>query len=223
MTAGRLIVWRHGRTEWNLDGRMQGQADVPLDAVGVAQAADAAARLASLNPARIVSSDLSRAAVTAAALSSLTGVEVEYDEALREIDIGEWAGLTSEEVAAKFPDFAEVIARGELGKHDLRRGTTGENLSEVSLRFASALTRIAAGSSSSSSADDTVVVVAHGLAARVGICGWLGVPFEHWAIFGGMSNCAWTSIRRGRNDLWRIEEWNAGTLPEPVLSDDPNK
>ena len=38
MTAGRLIVWRHGRTEWNLQDKIQGQADIPLDEVGIAQA-----------------------------------------------------------------------------------------------------------------------------------------------------------------------------------------
>lgn len=47
MSAGRLIVWRHGRTEWNLQDKMQGQADIPLDEVGIEQARVAAARLAS--------------------------------------------------------------------------------------------------------------------------------------------------------------------------------
>jgi glucosyl-3-phosphoglycerate phosphatase len=219
VTARRLVVWRHGRTEWNLDGRMQGQADVPLDEVGIRQAVDAAARLASLNPVRIVSSDLSRTVATAAELSRLTGVEVEYDLALREIDVGEWAGLTMEAVVEKYPDFAEVITAGELGMRNVRRGATGENLTEVASRFADALDRIVAGAGP----DDTVVAVTHGLAARVGICHWLGLPFDHWGIFGGMSNCSWTSIRLGSNGRWRIEEWNAGTLPEPVLSDDPQK
>lgn len=216
MSAGRLVVWRHGRTEWNLDGRVQGQADVPLDSVGVAQAAAAAARLASLSPVRIVSSDLSRAAATAAPLSELAGVPVEYDPALREIDVGEWAGLTMEEVAAKYPEVADIVAAGELGIQNVRRGVTGENLTEVATRFADALERIA-------SPEGTVVAVSHGLAARVGISHWLGIPFEHWGAFGGLSNCAWTSLRAGRTGRWRIEEWNAGSLPEPVLSDDPQK
>jgi broad specificity phosphatase PhoE len=219
MGAGRLIVWRHGRTEWNLDGRVQGQADVPLDSVGARQAAEAALRLASLKPARIVSSDLSRAAATAGELSRLTGLPVTYDEALREIDVGEWAGLTMEAVAEKYPEFADIIAAGELGIRDVRRGTTGENLTEVAARFAGALDRIVAGGDPA----DTVVVATHGLAARVGISHWLGVPFEHWGVFGGLSNCAWTSLKYGRNGRWRIEEWNAGSLPEPVLSDDPQK
>jgi broad specificity phosphatase PhoE len=219
MTASRLIVWRHGRTEWNLDGRMQGQADIPLDSTGVEQARAAAARLASLNPARIVSSDLSRASTTAAELSRLTGVEIEYDEALREIHVGDWQGLTTDELAEKDPELAGILASGELGLRDIRRGSQGETLTEVAQRFAPALSRAV----SEGVQGDTVVVVAHGLAARVGIMRWLDLPFEHWGAFGGLSNCAWSSLVRGRNDRWRIEEWNAGSLPEPVLSDDPQK
>jgi len=62
----QVVVWRHGRTEWNLAGRFQGQSDVALDAVGVAQARDSARILAALRPHAIVSSDLARAANTAA-------------------------------------------------------------------------------------------------------------------------------------------------------------
>ncbi len=65
----RLVLWRHGRTEWNAAKRFQGQIDVSLDAVGLAQAESAAALLAGLHPDRIVSSDLSRARATAEALS----------------------------------------------------------------------------------------------------------------------------------------------------------
>lgn len=219
MTAGRLIVWRHGRTEWNLDGRMQGQADIPLDQTGIDQARAAAARLASLKPARIVSSDLKRAAATADELSRVTGVPIEYDEELREIHIGDWEGLTSDVVADRNPDLAQIIRSGELGIRDVRRGGTGETLTEVARRFAGALDRIVADGVQG----DTVVAVAHGLAARVGISHWLGLPFDQWAVFGGLSNCAWTSLKLGRNGRWRIEEWNAGSLPEPVLSDDPQR
>jgi len=69
----RIIVWRHGRTEWNLAGRVQGQTDVPLDEVGREQAREAAARLASLQPTRIITSDLSRALETADELGRLAG------------------------------------------------------------------------------------------------------------------------------------------------------
>lgn len=215
MTAGRLIVWRHGRTTWNLQDKIQGQADIPLDEVGVDQARAAAARLASLAPARLFSSDLQRAAATAGELAALTGLKVEYDEALREIDVDDWAGLTMAELAAMHPDAADRIRSGE----SQRRGSNGETVEEVAARFAPALQRAIDSADSS----ETVVVATHGLAARVGICLFLGIPEAHWPAFGGISNCNWVSLLPGRSGQWRIEEWNAGSLPEPVMSDDPQK
>jgi ribosome silencing factor RsfS/YbeB/iojap len=79
----RLVLWRHGQTVWNAERRFQGQSDIPLDEVGQAQAERAARLLAALRPDLIVSSDLSRAAQTAAPLSRLTGLEVTLDKDLR--------------------------------------------------------------------------------------------------------------------------------------------
>ncbi|GAB2663020.1 histidine phosphatase family protein [Kribbella swartbergensis] len=215
MTAGRLIVWRHGRTEWNLQDKIQGQADIPLDSVGVGQARAAAARLAALAPTRLFSSDLQRAAATAGELAALTGLKVEYDEALREIDVDDWAGMTRAELAAIHPEAAARIRAGE----PQRRGTAGETVEEVAARFSEALGRIA----SQGTSEDTVVVATHGLAARVGICLFLGIPQAHWSAFGGLANCNWVSLLPSRHNRWRIEEWNAGSLPEPVMSDDPQR
>ncbi|HEY3514911.1 histidine phosphatase family protein [Kribbella sp. NPDC051137] len=214
MTAGRLIVWRHGRTEWNLQNKIQGQADIPLDEVGIAQARAAAARLAALAPTRLFASDLQRAAATAGELAVLTDLKIEYDEALREIDVDDWAGLTTAELAAINPEAAARVASGETQ----RRGTNGETIEEVAARFAAALTRI----STEGTPEDTIVIATHGLAARVGICVFLGIPQSSWPAFGGLSNCNWVSLLPGRHG-WRIEEWNAGSLPEPVMSDDPQK
>ncbi|TCM43584.1 histidine phosphatase family protein [Kribbella sp. VKM Ac-2568] len=214
MTAGRLIVWRHGRTEWNLQDKIQGQADIPLDDVGVAQARAAALRLASLAPTRLFSSDLQRAVATAGELAALTGLKIEYDDALREINVDDWAGMTMEELAAIHPEAAARIRSGE----PQRRGTAGETVEEVAERFAPALARAIEHGEPS----DTVVVTTHGLAARVGICLFLGIPKAHWPAFGGLSNCNWISLLPGRHG-WRIEEWNAGSLPEPVMSDDPQR
>ncbi|WP_020388408.1 histidine phosphatase family protein [Kribbella catacumbae] len=214
MTAGRLIVWRHGRTEWNLQDKIQGQADIPLDDVGLAQARAAASRLASLAPTRLFSSDLQRAAATAGELAVLTGLKVEYDEALREIDVDDWAGLTMEELAAMHPEAAARIRAGE----PQQRGTAGETVEQVAERFAPALARaVELGEPS-----DTIVVATHGLAARVGICLFLGIPQANWPAFGAIANCNWISLLPGRLG-WRIEEWNAGSLPEPVMSDDPQR
>ena len=215
MSAGRLIVWRHGRTEWNLQDKIQGQADIPLDSVGVSQARAAATRLATLAPTRLFASDLRRAAATAGELAALTGLKIEYDEALREIDVDDWAGLTMAELGAINPEAAARIRNGE----PQRRGTAGETVEEVADRFAAALKRIC----SEGTSEDTIVITAHGLAARVGICLFLGIPHAHWPAFGGLSNCNWISLLPGRNHRWRIEEWNAGSLPEPVMSDDPQQ
>jgi len=58
MTAARIIIWRHGRTEWNIVNRFQGQADVPLDDVGYAQAVRAAEVLATYRPSSLYSSEV---------------------------------------------------------------------------------------------------------------------------------------------------------------------
>jgi broad specificity phosphatase PhoE len=214
MSAGRLIIWRHGRTEWNLQDKIQGQADIELDSVGIEQARAAAARLAALAPTRLFASDLKRAAATAGELAKLTGLTVEYDEALREIDVDDWAGLTMSELAATNPEAAARIRAGE----PQRRGTAGETIEEVATRFAKALTRIA----DEGTPADTIVIATHGLAARVGVCLYLNIPQPNWPAFGGLSNCNWISLLPGRQG-WRIEEWNAGSLPEPVMSDDPQR
>ena len=206
----RLVLWRHGQTAWNAQGRAQGQHDVPLDETGIGQARTAAARLASLKPAAIVSSDLLRAADTAAELARLTGIEVRYDRRLREVHFGEREGLTMAESLARFPD----VTRRWLRAEDVRF-PGGETYRETAQRFAAALTDLAARME----ADDTVVVVAHGGAMRVGTGAFLRFPPSLWQAFGGFANCNWSVLAEARLG-WRIDEWNAGSLPEPVIGDD---
>ena len=79
----RLIVWRHGNTDWNASHRVQGQTDVPLNAVGRQQAVDSAELLVKMRPDVIVSSDLHRAADTAAALAALAVVRSPEGDELR--------------------------------------------------------------------------------------------------------------------------------------------
>ncbi|UYM04328.1 histidine phosphatase family protein [Solicola gregarius] len=206
----QLILWRHGRTAWNATGRVQGQTDIPLDEVGMSQAASAAARLASLRPDRIVSSDLSRAYVTAQALAAFADLDVEVDQRLREINFGAREGLTMPEAKAAFPT-------------EMRRWLAGEDIAmEGAETYAQTARRVAAAirdAVDSMGDESTVVLVAHGAAIRVGTCEFLGLPQEHWRSLGGFNNCAWAVLQDGRHG-WRIAEWNAGQLPEPVLSDE---
>jgi len=208
MTASRLIIWRHGRTEWNVDARFQGQADLPLDGVGYAQAARAAEVLTAYRPTGLYSSDLSRSYQTAAALAERTGLEIITDKRLREIHVGSWEGLLGGEVKAADPDLARRLWAGE----EVRRSPTGESPSEVAERMAEALTEIVEGAEDRS----TVVVVTHGLSGRVGACRFVGLPLEHWRLFGGLSNCAWVSIERHRSGkYWRIKGYNKTADSDP--------
>src|SRR5215211_1661867 len=106
MTAARIIIWRHGRTEWNLVARFQGQADIPLDEVGYAQAARAAEVLATYRPAGLYSSDLSRSYQTAEMLARRTGLDIITDKRLREIHVGSWEGLLGKEIREADPELA---------------------------------------------------------------------------------------------------------------------
>jgi glucosyl-3-phosphoglycerate phosphatase len=206
----QVVVWRHGRTEWNLAGRFQGQSDVPLDAVGIAQARASARILAALRPAAIVSSDLCRAADTAAELARLTGHQVALAAGLRETYLGSWQGLTRAEVEARFPGEEAAWLRGELE----RRGG-GESMAEVAERAVAAVR----SALDSLGPDDTLIAVSHGGSGRVLIGSLCGLPPQHWSALGVLSNCCWTVLKH-RPDRWAILEHNAGTLPEPVMSDD---
>lgn len=201
MTAARIIIWRHGRTEWNVGDRFQGQADIPIDGVGYAQAVRAAEVLAAYRPTRLYSSDLARCYQTAAVLAERTGLEIITDKRLREIHVGSWEGLVGDEIRAADPELARRLWAGE----DVRRSPTGESPREVAERMTEALTEIAEAAEDHS----TVVVATHGLSGRVGTCRFVGLPFEHWRQFGGLSNCAWVSIDRHRSGAyWRIEGYN---------------
>jgi len=105
----RIVLLRHGRTAHNATGRIQGQLDVPLDEVGEAQAVVVAGALAEAVPHAVVSSDLARARRTAEAVAARAGVPLVLDVRLREISLGAWEGLTSEEARWVLLDFADVV------------------------------------------------------------------------------------------------------------------
>jgi broad specificity phosphatase PhoE len=101
----RLTVVRHGRTAWNLEGRFQGNRDVPLDEEGRAQARAAGLRLRGDRFDRIVSSDLLRALETARIIAG-DGRVIESDARWREMSFGAWEGLTWPEIEERFPEQA---------------------------------------------------------------------------------------------------------------------
>ncbi|MET9556341.1 histidine phosphatase family protein [Streptomyces sp. NPDC006645] len=206
----RIILWRHGQTAWNLERRFQGTTDIELTEAGVAQARRSARLLASLRPDALVASDLQRVVATANELASLTGLPVSYDSALRETYAGAWQGLTHEEIVERFGEQYLAWKRGE----PVRRGG-GELETEVADRAAPVVLHHA----DKLPDNGTLVVVSHGGTIRTTIGRLLGLEAHHWEGLGGLSNCCWSVLGEGARG-WRLQEHNAGTLPEPVLGDD---
>jgi len=201
VTASRLVLWRHGETDWNAAGRMQGHLDIPMNATGERQARAAAAVLAEQHPAtRIVSSDLTRAQTTARMLADLTDLPVATDKRLREINVGEWVGLTYDDIIATDPRLCEAMRRGD----DVRRSQSGENATELGLRVAAALRDIVEEAEDG----ESVVVVTHGLAALYGAVFLAGGDFEDSRMLGVIQNCAWVVMAPDRHDAWRIRQYN---------------
>src|SRR3954452_21146747 len=206
----RVVLLRHGRTEWNATGRFQGQLDSPLDVIGKAQALGAAVAVAPMEPDAIVSSDLSRAVDPATAVVAEVGGDLVLDARLREIDLGEWQGLTRAEARSRFP---EEYAGWQAGE-DRRRGD-GETYAEVGARASACviewLDRLGAGA--------TLLAVTHGGTARATIGTMLGFdPDLYWRL-RPLGNCRWSLLAdMGRG--WRLEEHNAGQPPAEETGDD---
>jgi probable phosphoglycerate mutase len=200
------VLWRHGQTTWNAENRFQGQTDIPLNEIGEAQAERAARMVAAFGPEKIFSSDLQRAVNTAAPLARLTSLPVTQDKDLRERSGGAWEGLTDAQIRERYP-----------AEHATWDAPDGESRSAVMDRVSGALTRIAEQVSESGVA----VVVSHGAAIRLGMERFLGLTDGQFGMLGPMSNCTW-SVLGLRHGKWRILEYNAGNLPEPVLGDDAN-
>ncbi len=112
----RLLLIRHGQTEWNSEGRWQGTIDTPLSAIGITQAEALAAYLQANEPGivAVYSSLLQRAKVTAQIVADALGVAVHHDARLQEIHLGAFQGLTTQEMDERYPtEFAEMH-KGEL-------------------------------------------------------------------------------------------------------------
>ncbi len=215
----RLVLWRHGRTEWNLVGRAQGHADVPLDQVGLAQAARAAELLATYQPAFVWSSDLKRARQTAEALTALIGHEPVLDRRLREYDVGARQGMTRDEFREAFP---EVFARYFAGEDVSVPGQ------EVTADVRARMLAVLEDATQAVAEGQTGVVVGHGAALRTGILAFFGVSEDdsptpagrRAEMLAGMANCAWTVLEQHPSYGWQIVDYNAQNLPEPVSLDD---
>ncbi len=165
----KLILLRHGKTESS--GKYIGTTNIGLAEEGITQVEKLAPILVKENPDEIISSPMLRCRETVKLLQS--DLNVSYDDALREIDFGEWEGLNFDEVSLNYP---ELIQEWALGKMDFCF-PGGECLRD----FNSRLERVR--KSLLHRDVDTLLVVTHGGVIRHMICSILGLPFEHYLLF----------------------------------------
>jgi glucosyl-3-phosphoglycerate phosphatase len=215
VSVRRLVMLRHGQTEWNAGSRMQGQLDTDLTDLGREQAAAAAEVLAKRQPLVIVSSDLRRALETAMALGERSGLPVEIDTRLRETHLGDWQGLTHLDVDALAPG-ARLAWRNDArwAPHG------GESRVDVAARSTPLVTELLAkydewGSSRNGDEPDRpVVLVAHGGLIAALTAALLGLPVDNWPVLGGMGNASWVQLSGhsapdATDVRWRLDVWNA--------------
>lgn len=195
--ATRVFFVRHGITNYNTRGRIQGHTDVPLNAAGREQAERVARRLANAGISRIIASDLARTRATAEAVRRVTGVPCRFEPALRERDLGRWAGLSRAEVAAAFPGEA---AGGSMSVWSAP--PRGEAYAEMALRVARALAALV-----ETHPGERLAVVSHGGPIRVALVCALGMPLGARGRLA-LDNCSISVIRYGPGPAAEVEQVN---------------
>ena len=167
----RLLLVRHGKTEWNETGRYQGCSDTCLSSTGREEAEAVRQRLAAEKIDVIYCSDLERAVQTAKTIASGRDVKLVTCKELREIDFGEFEGLTFDEVGRRYPDNDWWTARDAAQKLP-----QGESVGQLAAR----VDQFTATCLRKHTDEETILIVAHGGSLRTLICRLLGLGLEHW-------------------------------------------
>ena len=166
----RILLARHGETEWNAIRRVQGWTDIPLSVTGEAQAEALGQRLARFPLTAVYSSDLGRAVETARPAADRQGLSVQTLLELREKFYGDWEGLTQTDLER---DYAELWRRYHVERDFEALVPNGETWPEVHARLSTALRQILAAHPGP---DETVLLVGHGGSGRVLILEALQAP-----------------------------------------------
>jgi probable phosphoglycerate mutase len=186
----RLLLARHGQTEWHRENRYVSRTDIGLDATGREQARVLARRAEREGVDLVLSSPLARALGTARPAAEPLGLEVRADERLRELDFGDWEGRTLGEIRAEDPEAvrrfeADAAGTGFPGGEPLESGA-GRALEVFRDLYGSHAGR-------------TVLVVAHNTLLRLALCRMLGIPLgEYRCRLPRLVNAAVTEVRFGK-------------------------
>jgi broad specificity phosphatase PhoE len=172
-----LVLVRHGETDWNRERRFQGHADTPLNDVGRRQAVELAKTLRDERLTAVYTSPLRRASETARIVASALGLDAWELDALREIDVGDWQGLTVDEIKTRFPERADVAWRSGW-----QNGETHEELAARVVPSLLGLERL--------HPDERVLGVTHAGPIRAALMAGSGLsPEQLRAQIGPLENC----------------------------------
>ncbi|AHM56674.1 phosphoglycerate mutase GpmB [Peptoclostridium acidaminophilum DSM 3953] len=154
----RFFIVRHGQTKWNTQLKTQGQQDSSLDEIGMIQTQKLAKRLAAFNIDHIYSSDLGRTIQTSDIISAQLQKEYMLENSLREIDFGEWEGLTIEDIKKSYEEEFKMWRK----EPDKARIPGAESLQEVADRITRGINKINEAHKSSN-----ILLVSHGVVIKV--------------------------------------------------------
>lgn len=205
----RLILLRHGETDYNAARRMQGQLDTDLTATGVEQARAAAEELRGSGVSKIVSSDLTRARRTAEIVAGALGLEVTEDARLRETHLGAWQGLTHAEV-----DTTDGGIRTHWRNNPGWAPPEGESRLEVARRARPVVDELM--QTYRGWGDSAVLLVAHGGTIAALTASLLGLAQDQYPLLKGLGNAnaarlsALPADGEAQGVRWYLEAWNQG-------------
>ncbi|SDL88165.1 probable phosphoglycerate mutase [Corynebacterium mycetoides] len=216
----RLILLRHGQTDYNATRRMQGQLDTELSSVGVEQARAAAQLMKGLGVSKIISSDLARARHTAEIIAASLGLDITEDARLRETHLGEWQGKTHAEV-----DAMSGGVRAHWRNNAGWAPPAGESRLEVARRARPVVDELMA--SYAEWDDSAVLMVAHGGTISALTSNLLGFTAAQYPLFTGLKNTNTSRLtaqpvyREGAARVqsfptspegvqWYLDAWNQG-------------
>lgn len=182
----RIVLVRHGETVWHAENRYAGRTDIALTPKGLAQAEKVGAWAATAGLTGIWTSTLSRAQVTATPASKATGLPLQIDARLVEVDFGRGEGLTDAEMQEQFPEERRLF-KLDPAKHFL---PGGEDPNDVAARGVEVLQEIAA-----KTGDGRALVVAHNTFIRITVCRLMGIEIGRYrSVFPKLANGTLTEI-----------------------------
>ncbi|MDF2521530.1 MAG: Phosphoglycerate mutase [Clostridia bacterium] len=165
----RLYIVRHGQTEFNVEGRLQGRMDSPLTEKGLRDAEALGKYLSDISFDMVLASPSKRAQRTAEIICSGKDISIQVEPDMREINLGSWEGRTKEEVLRAYPQEGEIF----YNKPHLYKPLEGDNYYDVQERAAAAVKRLA-----DECQEGNILIVTHTVVVRAIVAYFMGYPME---------------------------------------------